>query len=363
MIFARFRSCEASFMSSYSIPVDGLAIYRILYATYVLTAIVPMALWIPRIPQAYYSPPLGIASFFSAAPSREVLWALNLILALCSIMLLLGWKTRFASIGTAFSLLLLSTWCYSFTKINHDILQILVPLVLAFSDWGKSLSLDSVEKISGTPCCQSSSWPLALLSLLVGTAMLTAGAAKLLSGWLDYDRLCTLGHLWAVCVGDGHESLLGKQLLRVQSHLFWKVTDWATIALECLLIVAAIHRRLFCMVLAVTLFFHLGVLLLFGIYFSFNVIAYGAFFDWSQVPLLRSLPSRPLWQVFAFFLSIVIVVQIAVFLSMITNADVAGAVVWIGGAAGLAYLLQTVCSLVKRSPRQSTTEVCRSGIA
>jgi len=338
MIFFRLRSCEASFINSYSISMNGLAIYRMLYSLYVLAAVAPVALWVPLVPQSYYSPPLGIAAFFPAAPSREVLWLLNAVLILFSTMLLLGWKTRFSSLGTAFSIILLNTWCYSFSKINHDILQVIVPLVLAFSDWGKSISLDSLKTMSREERRQSIPWPLALLSLLVGTAMLTAGAAKLLSGWLDDDKLCTLGHLWTICVGDHVESRFGMQLLQVQSYFLWKAADWLTVALECLLIVTAVHRRLFCFTLAVFLLFHLGVLLSFGIAFPFNVIAYGAFFDWNKVPLLKRLPSRPLWEVFIFFLSIAVFVQSAIFLSMITNQDVVEAIVWIGAIAGLAYI-------------------------
>jgi len=359
MITAKLRSYEDSFWDSYSIPVAGLAIYRLIYSLYVLTAVVPLALWVPLIPQAYYSPPLGIAAFFPAPPSREVLWCLNAILILFSTMLLLGWKTRLSSLGTAFSLILLNTWSYSFFKINHDILQIITPLLLAFSNWGNLISIDSLKNVPQDHGAlnRPSPLPLTLLAILTGVAMLTAGGAKILTGWLDYDKLCTLGHLWAVYVGDDVQSSLGEQLLQVQSHLFWKMADWSAVALECLLIVAVVHRRLFCLFLAIFMLFHLGILLSFGISFPFNIVAYAAFFDWSRVPLIKKLPSLPLWGIFSFAIVFVILAQIAMFLSIFTNGDAMRAIVWMGAIGGLAYLIQAAWRLLSRPSQQAKMPV------
>jgi hypothetical protein len=103
---------------------------------------VPVAAWLPLAPKAFFYPPLGPASFFTATPSGNVLLGLNLLLTALVSLLLIGWRTPLASVGTGVTLLILKTFEYSLGKIDHDIFLVIVPLLLAFSGWGRALSID-----------------------------------------------------------------------------------------------------------------------------------------------------------------------------------------------------------------------------
>lgn len=133
MTIAGIGTLEERALNSYAYRLTDLAIFRVIYATYILAAIIPVATWISLTPKAFFYPPLGPAALFTATPPANVLIGLNVVLALFSAMLLVGWKTPVASAGTGVVLLLLESWTYSLGKISHDILLVVTPLVLGFS--------------------------------------------------------------------------------------------------------------------------------------------------------------------------------------------------------------------------------------
>jgi hypothetical protein len=288
MTFRRLRIFEARAVGSYMLRVEDLAVFRILYASYILIAVVPIAEWLPLAPRVFLYPPLGLPALFTGPPPSRVLLILNVLLALVTAMLLVGWRTGIASAGTGLTLLALNSCAYSLGKINHDILLVVTPLVLGFAGWGRAFSADS----AGRPPAAgegAEAWPVALLALLVGFAMWSAGWEKASSGWLDPELLCTYGHLVYNYVFTGRETWAAKLLLRVDSAWMWKAADWATVALELAFLPAAIHRRLFDPVLAAAALFHLGVLSLFHIPFAVNIVVYGAFIPYTTLPFLRNL--------------------------------------------------------------------------
>ncbi len=223
---------------------------------------------------------------------------LNLLLTLFASLLFVGWRTSLASIGTGLTLLALDSWRYSLGKIDHDILMVVAPLVLGFAGWGRALSVDATRRATAdTPEGKSpnaEAWPVALFALFVGFALFTSGWAKATTGWLNPDLKCTYGHLATNYLVTGRETWAAKLALPIQSAWFWKGADWATVALELAVLPAALRRRSFCLVLALVTVFHVGVMLLFDISFRVNVIAYGAFVRYADLPVMASLGARPL---------------------------------------------------------------------
>jgi hypothetical protein len=288
---SRLRTFEAWCLESYALRAADLAAFRVFYASFVLVAVVPTASWWPLMPRAFFNPPIGPAAIFTAPPPPSVLLGLNALLSLFAAMLLVGWRTGVASAGTSLSLLALDSWAYSPGYIVHDILLVVTPLVLGFSAWGRALSVDAAR-------CPSpdrewaEAWPVALLALLVGFAMFTAGWAKATTGWLDPEFRCTYGFLLLNNRVTCRETWAMEWALRVDSDWFWKVVDWLAVAMELAFLPAAVHRRSFCLILAVASQFHLCVLLLFDIQFAPNILAYGAFVRYTEFPLLR-IPVKP----------------------------------------------------------------------
>lgn len=285
---SRLAHWETRMVDSYAMRPADLAVFRILYASYVLVSVVPVAAWLPRAPQAFFNPPIGPAALFTSPPRAEVLIGLNALLAWFAAMLLVGWRTRLASIGSGLTLMVLDAWAYSLGHISHDILLVIAPLVLAFSTWGRAWSVDGAGESPNTRN-NTAAGPMCLLAMLVAFAMLTAGWAKATHGWLDPRLKCTFGHLVYHYMFIGRETWGARWAFHLQSGVWWKSLDWATVALELGFFPAVLSRRAFSLMLAIAAIFHLGVLLLFNISFASNVIVYGAFVRYAQVVGIRTL--------------------------------------------------------------------------
>jgi hypothetical protein len=263
-------------------PAD-LALYRIGYAVYLLLAVVPTALWVDRAPRAFFSPPAGLAALARDYPPAGVLPALNLLLVALLVLLLAGWRTAWVSAGTGVVLLAIKTWEYAGGKINHDILLVLVPLLLAGSGWGRALGWDARRTAGADPLRPRASWPLALLAFVTAMAMFGAGALKLMTGWLDPATHATYGHLVVNDMGAGRGTWLSARALAWDAPLVWEAADWAATLLETGFVLALLRQRWMNAALALACIFHLSVWLLFDIVFSANVLAYGAFVAWTRV--------------------------------------------------------------------------------
>jgi hypothetical protein len=353
------RTFEARAVGNYAPRAADLAVFRILYASFVLVAEVPRAAWLPLAPRAFFYPPIGPAALFAAAPPPSVLLALNALLSLFAAMLLVGWRTGVvASAGTGLTLLVLDAWAYSLGKINHTILLVVTPLVLGSSGWGRALSVDAT-RYSSLDRERAEAWPVTLLALLIGFAMFTAGWAKATTGWINPELRCTYGHFVYNYLFTGRETWAAPWALRVDSGWFWKGADWAAVALELAFLPAAIHRRSFLLILAVATLFHLGILLLFDIEFSANILVYGAFVRYTESPLFRTLGTLgPLPRSKAV---VAFVPAFAVGLAATLGGKTAASalhiplreiVVWVGAGVGAGYIIWTLWDMGRKKWRQ-----------
>lgn len=271
---------------SFRTQTADLALYRIIYALWMLKDI-PMHMWLVQTPRAFFNPPPGIPGLFMGLPDPWAVTLVNVIYAFALVALLLGWHTEIASIASAVCLLLLNTWAYSLGKINHDILSLAIPFILAFSGWGNAYSVDALmrgknrRELTDT----SGSWTVALLACVIALAMFSAGWAKLTTGWLDTSSHSVFGYLVSNYYAVSRHTLLGGILIKLDSPLFWEALDWFTVALEVGFLVSVINYRLFRIFCALASVFHLGVLLLFNISFDSNVIAYAVVIPYWKIAM------------------------------------------------------------------------------
>jgi hypothetical protein len=271
-IFDEFRACALD-----------LAIYRIVFAVYVLLWIVPIAPWIDQAPRAFFSPSLSAAVLLVDFPSPPVMFTLNLLLAAAASMLLIGWKTRAASLGTGLLIVSLKTFEYAIGKINHDIFIVAIPLIMAFSDWGNALSLDSrTSPSSAASRVVRGQWSLSYLAFIVAVAMFSAGWAKVASGWLDPAVQSTYGHFISNRLQVSREPWMAGWADLAGTTRLWEAADWSAALVELAFIVACFNSRWWRFVTAAAVVFHVGIWALFDIVFETNVIAYGAFLPYSR---------------------------------------------------------------------------------
>ncbi len=319
--------------------VEDVAVFRVLFAVGVLLTLQPLR-WIADVPADLFDPPAGPMRILSAAPSEAMLVALELGTAVLAGLLLLGLHTRTVSLLLALTLGTSLGLVYSLGKIDHTIVFVLVPAVMAFSGWGGALSVDA--RTSGGVVDIVRQWPLRLFALLIALAFLAAGLTKLRTGWLDPDTHAVQGHfVRGFVAGDRSDQWLAPHLLDLRAGALWEAADWFTVAMEIGLVVTVLWWRVFRVAIAVVALFHVGVLLILNIIFSWNVLGYGAFVRWgSLVPVAgRSVGgSRPIGYALASAIGVVA--------WLLHNQagpglqhDVRLGIVFLGGVSALAFLV------------------------
>jgi hypothetical protein len=267
---------------AYAPGPGDLALFRVLWASWLLVDYLPRALWTPTAPRIFFSPPLGIPALLPEPLSQAPVLALEAAAATAALFLLLGCGTRAASLATAVLVLALDSVAFAFCGPSHTVLAYAVPAILAFSSWGERYSVDAR---GGGPRTEPErdAFLLAILAFVIGAAFFWAGAEKATSGWLDPERHATWGHLARTWVITERGTALTPWALGVELPYFWSGVDWVTLVFELALLPAFFFPRAFRVLLAVACLFHLGVYMLFGIHFAWNVAAYAAFVPWAAL--------------------------------------------------------------------------------
>lgn len=268
------------------------AVLRILFALQVL--IVPHELlWVGEVPAQFFNPPPGPFALIAEQPSVEFLIGLTVVRALVAIWLLLGWKTLWASAALTLVLLVASGLGYSYSKVDHFILYDLAPIAFGLAGWGAAWSVDASRRRSTV--LRTHGYPMFLFGIVIGFALFTAAVPKIRGGWLDPAREATHMYVARDTFAGPFAGPLSSVLMQIDSAVFWKLLDYATLFAEGWMIVAVFVPGLFRLGLLALTGFHLGVYLSLGIDFFTNIWAYAGFFClgialWS--PELRALLAR-----------------------------------------------------------------------
>lgn len=261
----------------YPISLDGLALYRILFAAFFLIFGVPKFGWVSQLPDFFYYPvAISIAPFFQGFPPAWFTQGSSLLLSLGFVLLLFGWRTRWVSLSIFVLVIVNRTFGFSLGKIDHDIMLWLTLLCMAFSHWEGRYSLDALDGRERPP----QTWTVSLVALLLGFAMFSAGLPKLMGGWLDPGTQATRGYLFQMFHGGGRQALLAPWLIQIESAWFWEPLDWFAVWFELLFLPAVFFPRWFRFMVGVAVVFHVGNYVMLNIGFSTNLIAYLLFVRW-----------------------------------------------------------------------------------
>ncbi|WP_275572220.1 HTTM domain-containing protein [Mycolicibacterium vanbaalenii] len=263
-----------------------LSCYRIIYALFVLVTLW-RADYAASLPPVAFDPPDGPFAVLTGSPSLLTIWALQAFLCFSLAALAIGWHARFAALIVAILQIALYGIGYSYGKIDHTILVAVVPLLLLFSSWASHYSVDSYQRPQAS---SGHSWALRSLAVAIGAALLSAGLAKVLGGWLLWDTQATFGYF--VLTKDVFNSSLETTgyLQSMSNPVAWEILDYVTVLLECGIIAAALSWRTFYVGISLLATFHLFIFLTLGILFPYNLPAYAAFLPWA-----RGLAWVPVW--------------------------------------------------------------------
>jgi hypothetical protein len=271
---------------SYSGTPEGFGIFRIVFSSFLLFFLIPgngaeHFEFISSIPSEFYNPPPGPLQLLSGYPELIVFRLLRLVIILSAVSMMLGFFTKKASIITGITILLLQGGIYSVGKVNHEILIGMVPLLMAYSNWGAAYSADEFGgQVSNR---NIETWPVTLLSIFLGFMMFTAGFPKILGGWLDLTTQATQGHLMNQYFENGRQALLAPYAVATDSAFFWELLDWATIIFEVGFIFVVWKPRLFKMIAGIAVLFHFSTMMLLNIAFLPNFALYALFLNWTAI--------------------------------------------------------------------------------
>ena len=261
---------------------ESLPTYRIIYVFLIFAVVLPKYVWIGKYPDTFFLPRVSFTMFFSNFPDVTFFYLLIFLLILSLLALLVGYKIFYSSLAVTLFLFIGNSWEYSFGKVNHDIVLILIPLLLAFCSWGER------EAKSGTQSQYNIS-VIPILVLLLALAMLTAAWAKISTGWLDPNVAALPGHLVRNYFVAGRETITASLLLSQGSFQLFKALDYGTIIIESAFILSIFSLKYFRLVCAFACLFHFGVQLSLGISFMPNIIAYGLLVNWGYLKNFDSL--------------------------------------------------------------------------
>jgi hypothetical protein len=268
----------------YRTDAASLGFFRIFFGCYLVLRTLPLGYWIRELPPTSFCPPVSVAAFFQHYPSHWVIVALNAATALSACMLVLGMNTVFSSIGVAVGLVSIETFCYADGKIDHRILEVITPLALAFSGWGTAFSIDAKRgPEEARRFSANHSVSLAILAMLIGFALFTAGFAKVHGGWLSPNVLATRWQLMPNYYLVGRKVGAASWALENLPPSLWKCMDWSTVLWEAGFILTVIRRTWCRLACAFGALFHFGAWQLFDIEFDVNEMAYSALVSWAFV--------------------------------------------------------------------------------
>jgi len=158
-----------------------------------------------------------------------------------------------------------------------------MPMVMAFSNWGKAYSGDSFLYSKPDGDTVGNGWPLTLLALILGFMMFTAGFPKILGGWLDLDTQAVFGRYFRQYFVHGRQDLLADYGMQVNNSFLWELLDYATIFFEIGFLAAVIHPRTTRLFISIAVIFHFSTMLLLNISFLPNFVVYAAFLNWTKI--------------------------------------------------------------------------------
>lgn len=281
---------------SYNPSDEFLAFYRIFFSLYLLWMGISNDSWVYSIPSSAMHPPISILSCTDRVPPEWFFIACYYSMYLCLLLILIGLKPRIFAILYMIVYIVSSNYAFSFGKINHTFVYALPIIIMAFSPWNRIYSFFPEPKRETDVL--SRSWPMFLLSMLLGFGIFTAGLAKILGGWLNTDMQSTQVFFYQYRYGVGWHDLMSDTYDKINSQFFWEFLDYCTVFFESVFIVAFLKPKFFRLMIWITLFFHLNVLLMFNISFTYAIGFYALFIPTWLVPLSFKMKLRKLLQIF-----------------------------------------------------------------
>ena len=257
----------------------SLGVFRWIFGFFLLLFLAPQFSWINQATNAFFNPPyLSLANLLTQFPGGLFFNIITLLIIISIVLLTIGIKTRLFNIILLICWLIGNNFQYSFGKIDHDIMILVLLLCMIFSNWGTYYALIPDKPLADN----SSKQALALFSVLLAFGFITAGLAKAIV-WVDFD-FSTNGFLSWFYRGYydlNRTDLLAPIILYLPTWIF-EFFDYAAVVFELSAFIALLSSRQGWLVwLLIACLFHLSNTLLLNIPFINYFLVYLVFVDFS----------------------------------------------------------------------------------
>jgi hypothetical protein len=273
-----------------------MSLYRILFGLAYLWVLSPTYhRELGEIPLIEWQPLTLVNALFVAPPGTAFYEVFEALLVVSLVLLIVGFRTRLATLGVLVFGLTLDMLVYSFGKVSHGsvFLTFYVPLFMLFSHWGSNYSVDSFlrrrhgeQTVSPNDSSWRFIWPARAILVMLALLFLTAGYTKLQRGyWLrhsDFVRNLILQHNVLNVTERGFPaSAFG--VLVAQSPLIYKPMRYMAVLFETLFPLALLHRRLGYLFITLGIAFHAFNAFALMVIVPHMLIIYGVFVDWQAL--------------------------------------------------------------------------------
>lgn len=306
-----------------------MGIYRWIYGLFILFFHRPSFAWIGTVPPTFFDPPyLSLANLFLRFPPGWWFELLDVLVALSLVAVTIGLRTRLATLSLLLLWVVGNSFAFSFGKIDHSILGLIVLVAMMFTGWGDTWSVDAFRK--GVRSGKERQTDLSLLALFIAFGFFTAGARKALV-WLDFDP-STSGLLCWLQGGyftNDRKALLAPLMLKFDAPWAWEAMDIVAVVFELGFLVVMFFRRYWTLWLIIWCLFHAFNTLVLNIGFNINIPLILAFVPWSVLFSRRMSAAVPAsWLP----LSLLVLAGVSV---LATTRPVSR---WLGGPMGMSAL-------------------------
>jgi hypothetical protein len=272
-----------------------MGLFRIVYGLFYLWTTRPLSyFWVwMEIPQDQWSPILTARRLQLGRPDPVLFEIMPVIMLVSLVLLIIGFRTRLATLFVLVSGIFLWGTYYSFTgKVDHadTFLVAYIPAIMLFSRWGSTYSLDTVLKArrgqSVNPRTDTWQyiWPMRAVLLLTALMFFGAGYYKLRGGqWLTdmdlFPRLLLSQN--AITAVNSTPNPLNPIIAGIP--LIHVPLQFGGILFELLFPLVLFNRIVRNLFVSAGLLFHAFNLYLLGINASPMIIMYLTFVDWQAV--------------------------------------------------------------------------------
>lgn len=265
----------------YTIGDRNSSLFRLLYCLhFLLFCGFPNFKATAEAPSYFYFPPsISFTALFNAFPSESFFVAVQVLIVLSFLLMFIGYRTVLSSAVFGGLLVLLHNFQYSLGKIDHNFPHLVLPLFMAFTNWGNHWSVDSLKKQKTN---YNSAYALSIFSMGLATAFFIAAVRKIRGSWLDIDSQAL------------HYVLNKKNELFIDwiPNWFLEMGDWVVVGFELSFLLLYPKARWFAVCGLAALFFHTSVSLSLHIFFIGMPVVYCVYFlqtiPSSQFPIFTS---------------------------------------------------------------------------